>query len=163
MLLDAGKITLRNSVTMLCAFFSFYRYREGYKFREVIGQRLLSLITVKRKLVIEVSLLYCSLQTHSLFFFCCCAVWYSWTKRMSNTTKLFMYIIRTYCATYCYIMTRSLFFLSEISWRITLSRSQTKFVNLRENAVMDSWFSSILLTPYRHFFYLKSCPLATLW
>ena len=33
------------------------------------GRRFLSLITVKRKLVIEVSLLYCSLQAHSLFFF----------------------------------------------------------------------------------------------
>ena len=30
---------------------------------------MLSLITVKQKLVIEVSLLYCSLRTHPLFFF----------------------------------------------------------------------------------------------
>ena len=74
------------------------------------GRYLLSLITVKRKLVIEVSLLYCSSQTHCSFF-CCCAVWYSLTKRMSDTTKLLLYILRTYCATYCFIVTQSLFFL----------------------------------------------------
>ena len=48
----------KKSVTTRCAFFSFYRYRKGYKSRAIMV--LLSLITVKRKPVIEVNLLYCS-------------------------------------------------------------------------------------------------------
>ena len=103
----------KKSVTTRCAFFSFYKYREGYKFRKV--RHFMTLIELKYGWTEHLLLKWVYFIIHCehihCFFFGHCAMWYSWTKRVSNCTMLCLYIIRTSYATFCYAVAHLLFFI----------------------------------------------------
>lgn len=89
--------------------FSPYRNREGYKFRKVMGDicwhyRANNSWT-ETCFWGEFTLLFNANIFIALF--CCGAMWYCWMQRMSNCTKLLLYKMRTYCASYHYIVGHS--------------------------------------------------------
>lgn len=134
----------KKSVTTRCAFFSFYKYREGYKFRKVTdtSRHLLSLITVEQKTCYwsEFTLLF--IANIFVVLFGHCAMWYSWTKRVSNCTMLCLYIIRTSYATFCYAVAHLLFFRRfHDEW--TLQYTVQIIVNLRKEAKIGGRSTSI--------------------
>ena len=90
-------------------FFSPYRNCEGYRFRKVMGDTCWHYqgnnSWTETCFWGEFTLLFNA--NIFIVLFCCGAMWYCWMQRMSNCTKLLLYKMRTYCASYHYIVGHS--------------------------------------------------------
>ena len=111
------------------------------QFRNVTdtSRHLLSLSTVEQNTCYwsEFTLLF-------IVFFGHRAMWYSWTKRVSNCTMLCLYIIRTSYATFCYAVAHLLFFILSFVDFMTNEHFNTQIiVNLRKEEKIGGRSTSV--------------------